>query len=52
MNGYLNTGKGGTVYLGILDDGKVIGLAMTQYQVSNTTTTTIIIIIIKLYVNT
>ena len=34
INGFLNTGKGGTVYLGIVDDGKVKGLHMTQYQVS------------------
>lgn len=34
INGFLNTGKGGTIYLGIVDDGKVKGLHMTQYQVS------------------
>ena len=33
INGFLNTGKGGTVYLGIVDDGRVKGLHMTQYQV-------------------
>ncbi|KAK3781936.1 hypothetical protein RRG08_053854 [Elysia crispata] len=30
--GFLNTGLGGTVYCGVLDDGNVIGLKMTQYQ--------------------
>lgn len=34
INGFLNTGKGGTIYLGIVDDGRVKGLLMTQYQVS------------------
>ena len=34
INGFLNTGKGGTIYLGIVDDGKVKGLLLTQYQVS------------------
>ena len=34
INAFLNTGKGGTIYLGIVDDGKVKGLFMTQYQVS------------------
>ncbi|KAJ7374918.1 hypothetical protein OS493_005276 [Desmophyllum pertusum] len=32
INGFLNTGKGGTIYLGIVDDGRVKGLQMTQYQ--------------------
>ncbi|KAL9975322.1 hypothetical protein ACROYT_G012475 [Oculina patagonica] len=32
INGFLNTGKGGTIYLGIVDDGKVKGLHMSQYQ--------------------
>lgn len=35
INAFLNTGKGGTVYLGIVDDGKVKGLRMSQYQVLN-----------------
>ena len=47
INGFLNTGKGGTIYLGIVDDGKVKGLLLTQYQVSY-----IIIIIIILYLPT
>jgi hypothetical protein len=29
----LNTGKGGTVYLGIVDSGNVRGLSVTSYQV-------------------
>lgn len=33
INGFLNTGKGGTIYLGIVDEGKVKGLLLTQYQV-------------------
>lgn len=32
INGFLNTGKGGTIYLGIVDEGKVKGLLLTQYQ--------------------
>lgn len=32
INGFLNTGKGGTIYLGIVDDGTVKGIHMTQYQ--------------------
>ncbi|XP_064640322.1 uncharacterized protein LOC135495522 [Lineus longissimus] len=32
INGFLNTGKGGTVYLGIVDDGTVKGMKLTQYQ--------------------
>lgn len=35
INGFLNTGKGGTIYLGIVDDGRVKGLQMTQYQASS-----------------
>ncbi|XP_013418493.1 uncharacterized protein LOC106179420 [Lingula anatina] len=31
LNGFLNTGKGGTVYLGITDEGHVRGLNLTQY---------------------
>ena len=30
----LNTGKGGKVYLGIVDSGMVRGLQLTTYQVS------------------
>ena len=33
LNGFLNTGRGGTAYLGVLDDGTVKGLAMSVYQV-------------------
>ena len=33
LNGFLNTGHGGTVYLGVLDDGTVKGLPMSQFQV-------------------
>ena len=29
----LNTGKGGTVYRGIVDSGNVMGLSVTSYQV-------------------
>lgn len=32
INSFLNTGKGGTIYLGIVDDGSVKGLLLTQYQ--------------------
>ncbi|CAH1269551.1 Hypp4201 [Branchiostoma lanceolatum] len=32
LNAFLNTGKGGTVYLGITDDGRVKGIRLTQYQ--------------------
>ena len=34
LNGFLNTGQGGTVYLGVLDDGTVSGLSMSPFQVS------------------
>ncbi|KAI0234738.1 hypothetical protein LSAT2_014952 [Lamellibrachia satsuma] len=37
LNGFLNNECGGTVYLGILDDGKVNGFSLTQYQVNNIT---------------
>ncbi|RUS88083.1 hypothetical protein EGW08_004136, partial [Elysia chlorotica] len=30
--GFLNTGLGGTVYCGVLDDGSIVGLKLTQYQ--------------------
>ena len=33
LNGFLNTGKGGTVYLGVLDSGTVKGLVMSHHQV-------------------
>ena len=33
INGFLNTGKGGTIYLGIVDNGSVKGLNLTLYQV-------------------
>lgn len=32
LNGFINTGKGGTVYLGIIDSGEVRGLTLTQFQ--------------------
>ncbi|XP_048752200.2 uncharacterized protein LOC125663844 [Ostrea edulis] len=32
LNGFINTGKGGTTYLGIIDSGCVRGLTLTQYQ--------------------
>ncbi|XP_078689696.1 schlafen-like protein 2 [Branchiostoma floridae x Branchiostoma belcheri] len=32
LNAFLNTGQGGTVYLGITDDGRVKGIRLTQYQ--------------------
>ena len=34
LNGFLNTGQGGTVYLGVTDDGMVKGIYLTQAQVS------------------
>ncbi|XP_044175611.1 uncharacterized protein LOC114965074 isoform X1 [Acropora millepora] len=37
INAFLNTGKGGTVYLGIIDDGTVKGLHMSQYQKDHVT---------------
>lgn len=33
INGFLNTGKGGTIYLGINDEGVVKGIRLSQYQV-------------------
>ena len=33
INAFLNTGKGGTVYLGIVDEGVVKGIRLSQYQV-------------------
>ncbi|KAK3085449.1 hypothetical protein FSP39_003502 [Pinctada imbricata] len=35
LNAFLNTGKGGTVYLGILDSGVVRGIKMTQFQMDH-----------------
>ncbi|KAK3605672.1 hypothetical protein CHS0354_013469 [Potamilus streckersoni] len=32
LNAFLNTGKGGTVYLGIVDSGIVHGLKLSQFQ--------------------
>ncbi|CAB4036304.1 predicted protein, partial [Paramuricea clavata] len=32
INAFLNTGKGGTVYLGIVDEGVVKGIRLSQYQ--------------------
>ncbi|KAK6185162.1 hypothetical protein SNE40_007455 [Patella caerulea] len=37
INAFLNTGYGGTVYLGIIDSGKVSGLKLTQYQKDHVT---------------
>jgi GTPase len=34
LNGFLNTGHGGTVYLGVLDDGTIKGIPMSQFQVN------------------
>ncbi|KAG1650502.1 Cholinesterase [Nymphon striatum] len=31
--GFLNTGKGGTIYMGVSDDGYVKGIRLTQFQV-------------------
>eukprot|EP00118_Oscarella_pearsei_P013568 m.109639 g.109639 ORF g.109639 m.109639 type:complete len:172 (+) comp37360_c0_seq5:65-580(+) len=36
LNSFLNSGKGGTVYLGITDDGVVRGHSMTVYQKDHT----------------
>ena len=33
LNAFINTGRGGTVYLGIADDGRVQGLQLTKHQV-------------------
>ncbi|KAL5467452.1 hypothetical protein EMCRGX_G031677 [Ephydatia muelleri] len=32
LNAFLNTGRGGTVYLGVTDGGLVLGLSLTLYQ--------------------
>ena len=34
LNGFLNTGNGGTVYLGVTDEGVVKGLYLSQAQVT------------------
>lgn len=34
LNAFLNTGDGGTVYMGVVDEGHVLGLNFTQYRVS------------------
>ena len=31
INGFLNTGKRGSVYLGVSDDGRIIALRLSQY---------------------
>ena len=40
INAFLNTGNGGTVYLGIVDDGVVKGIRLSQYQVHNSSVIT------------
>ncbi len=40
LNGFLNTGRGGTVYLGVTDEGVVKGLYLNQDQVTDQATTT------------
>lgn len=37
LNAFLNTGKGGTVYLGIIDNGCVRGLKLTVHQMQHIT---------------
>ncbi|XP_014786216.1 uncharacterized protein LOC106880676 isoform X1 [Octopus bimaculoides] len=32
LNAFLNTGQGGSVYLGVADDGTIIGLQLTLFQ--------------------
>ena len=34
INGFLNTGQGGKILLGVLDDGTVAGLALSEEQVA------------------
>ena len=34
LNAFLNTGEGGTVYIGVTDEGIVFGVNLNQYQVS------------------
>ena len=36
LNAFLNSGEGGTAYLGVVDDGKVHGINMTRLQVGHT----------------
>lgn len=33
INGFLNTGEGGRIYLGVLDNGVVAGLHLSEEQV-------------------
>jgi hypothetical protein len=33
VNAFLNSGQGGTIYLGVADDGKVLGIMLNQYKV-------------------
>ena len=33
LNAFLNSGEGGTVFLGVMDTGKIIGLPMSNMQV-------------------
>ena len=35
INGFLNTSQGGKIYLGVLDDGVVAGLALSEAQVKS-----------------
>ena len=35
MAGFLNSGMGGTIYGGILDNGSVAGIALSPYQVEH-----------------
>ena len=35
INAFLNTGIGGTIYCGVKDDGRIPGLNMSPYQVSD-----------------
>ena len=37
MAGFLNSGMGGTIYGGILDNGSVAGIALSPYQVAGAT---------------
>ena len=37
MAGFLNSGMGGTIYGGILDNGSVAGIALSPYQVAGVT---------------
>ena len=35
MNAMLNSSTGGTIYIGVSDDAKVLGLLLNQYKVSS-----------------